>query len=245
MNPLESVQFRRKLLFSATKNLISSRSCGLIPPQPAVQPDPWNIKAPDFTPKLYRSLSLPRIKRKNLHLFKTKSSLDEESFILEKVNKVAPSMLPGLEQKRHKTHPFTACYKPPGSTESKLQFVRTGKYPMGPYKNPKPHNFRPCAEGMHDMVTSLEKGPGCLIFKSQYLRPATKSQPDPNLSERDNVNKIDTFKPTELKWDPRLILPKTPWPTKSASYTRHRRRRGVYSAFMDRVEEKLTNSLRK
>jgi len=44
----------------------------------------------------------------------------------------------------------------------------------------------------------------------------TDSHPDLNPSHRD---KMDTFKPAELKWDPSLILPKIPWPPKSASYT--------------------------
>ncbi|XP_056330255.1 uncharacterized protein si:dkey-30e9.6 [Danio aesculapii] len=234
-----SVDLRRKLLFSVSQNLISSRSCGPIPPHPAVPLDPWSIKAPDFTPKLYTSVCLPRIKTKNIHLVKANESVDEKSFILEKRNDV----LPGLEKRRHKVRPFITFYKPPDSLQSKLLFVRGGTYPVGPYKNPKPHNFRPCEEGMPEMVTSLEKDPGCL--KSQCLKPVIDSHPDLNYSCGDTASKIDTFKPAELKWDPRLILPKSPWPPKSASYTRHRRRRGVYSALMDRVEEKFTNSWRK
>ncbi|XP_026138895.1 uncharacterized protein LOC113115520 [Carassius auratus] len=246
--PLEtpmSVDLRRKLLFSVSQNLISSRSCGLIPPHPVVPIDPWNIKAPDFTPKLYRSSGLPHIKSKNIHLVKSNNSVEGKYFIWEKINDVTPSILPGLEQKGCKAQPFIKFYKPPDSLESKLLFVRAGMYPVGPYKDPKPHNFRPCAEGMPEMVSSLEKDPGCLIIKSQCLRAVNDSLPDLNPSHSNTVSQIDTFKPAELKWDPRLILPKMPWPPKSASYTRHRRRRGVYSALMDRVEEKLTNSWKK
>ncbi|KAK9962418.1 hypothetical protein ABG768_007787 [Culter alburnus] len=231
-----SFDLRRKLLFSVSQNLISSRSCGLIPPQ-VVPLDPWNIKAPDFTPKLYRSVGLPRIKSKNIHLVKSNDSVEQTSFVLEKIKDVTPSIL-----SPHKEQPFITCYKPPDSLETKLLFVRAGTNPVGPYKDPKPHNFRPCAEGMPDIVTSVEKDPDCLFLKSQCLKAVTDSHPDLNPSQRNTVSKMDTFKPAELKWDPRLILPKTPWPPKSASYTRYRRRRGVYSALMDRIEEKLTNS---
>ncbi|KAG1951933.1 uncharacterized protein si:dkey-30e9.6 [Pimephales promelas] len=228
------VDLRRKLLFSVSQNLISSRSCGLIPPHP-VPLDPWNVKAPDFTPKLYRSVGLPRIKSKNIHLVKSNDSVDQKSFVLEKIKDGTSTL------SQHKEQSFLTFYKPPDSLETKLLFVRAGTNPVGPYKDPKPHNFRPCAEGMPDMVTSI-KDPNCLFLKSQCLKAVTHSHPDLNPSHRD---KMDTFKPAELKWDPSLILPKMPWPPKSASYTRYRRRRGVYSALMDRIEEKLTNSWRK
>ncbi|XP_056126749.1 uncharacterized protein si:dkey-30e9.6 [Rhinichthys klamathensis goyatoka] len=230
-----SVDLRRKLLFSVSQNLISSRSCGLVPPH-QVPLDPWNMKAPDFTPKLYRSVGLPRIKCKNINLVKSNDSVEQKSFVLEKI-KDGTSIL-----SQHKQQSFITFYKPPDSLETKLLFVRAGTNPVGPYKDPKPHNFRPCAEGMPDMVTSIEKDPDCSFLKSQCLKAVTDSHPDLNPSHRD---KMDTFKPAELKWDPRLILPKMPWPPKSASYTRYRRRRGVYSALMDRIEEKLTNSWRK
>ncbi|XP_067307764.1 putative uncharacterized protein C7orf78 [Pseudorasbora parva] len=234
-----SVDLRRKLLFSVSQNLISSRSCGPVPPHPVAPLDPWNKKAPDFTPKLYRSVSLPRIKNKTVHLVKSNDSVDQKSFVLEKIKDGTPSIL-----SRHKEQPFFTCYKPPDSLETKLLFVKAGMNPVGPYKNPKPHNFRPCAEGMPDMVTSI-KDADCLFLKSQCLKAVTDSHHDLNLSHRASVSKIDTFKPPELKWDPKLILPKTPWPPKSASYTRYRRRRGVYSALLDQVEEKLTNAWRK
>ncbi len=144
--PLEtpmSLDLRRKLLFSVSQNLISSRSCGLIPPHPVVPVDPWNIKALDFTPKLYRSSGLPRIKSKNIHLVKSNNSVEGKSLILEKINDVTPSILPGLEQKGCKARPFITFYKPPDTLESKLLFVRAGMYPVGLYKDPKPHNFRP------------------------------------------------------------------------------------------------------
>ncbi|KAA0702210.1 hypothetical protein E1301_Tti011017 [Triplophysa tibetana] len=236
-----SADISRKMLFPACQNLTSGHIYRRVSPHPAVPPDPWSIKAPDFTPKLYKSLGLPGIKRKNAHLLKSK----DKSIITENMNNTTPSLLPGIEQKRYKAKPFITCYKPPDSLESKLLFAKTGKYPMGPYKDPKPHNFRPCAEGMPDIITSLDKDYGGFIFKSENLTTVTESQHDLNISHRDKLSKMDTFKPAEPKWDSGLILPKIVWPPKSASYSRHLRRRGAYSALMGRVEEKLTKSWRK
>lgn len=138
-----SVDTNRKMPPSVSQNFISSRSYGYIPPNPAVCSDPWSIKAPDFTPKLYRSMGLPRIKGKNAHLVKSKDNLEDKPIFTEKINKLSTSMFPELEQKRCKAKPFITRYKPPDSLQSKLLFVRAGKYPVEPYKDPKPHNFRP------------------------------------------------------------------------------------------------------
>lgn len=157
LNTTTSFDLRRKLLFSVSQNLISSRSCGLVPPQ-AVPLDPWNIKAPDFTPKLYRSVGLPRIKSKNIHLVKSNDSVEQTSFVLEKIKDVTP-----LTFSPHKEQPFITCYKPPDSLETKLLFVRAGTNPVGPYKDPKPHNFRPvslnndyCLYYLHCTASTLD-----------------------------------------------------------------------------------------
>ncbi|XP_073755500.1 putative uncharacterized protein C7orf78 homolog [Callorhinus ursinus] len=62
--------------------------------------------------------------------------------------------------------------------------------------------------------------------------------------QKNSTERFITYKPQECTWDSKLILPKAPWSIKSASFTRHRRRRDVYSAFMDRVEEKFTQTCR-
>ncbi|KAJ8354504.1 hypothetical protein SKAU_G00220710 [Synaphobranchus kaupii] len=68
------------------------------------------------------------------------------------------------------------------------------------------------------------------------------TRPRAEIHQRATMRQFDTVKPEEPKWDSQLILPSRPWPPKSASYSRHRRRRGVHSALMDRVEEKLNSS---
>ncbi|XP_017552218.2 uncharacterized protein si:dkey-30e9.6 [Pygocentrus nattereri] len=234
-----SIHFNRKLLFSASQKLTSTRGHKLTLPNIAVsQTDLWKIKPPDFSPKLYRSLNLPRIKKKTLNPATLKDGLAELSPM---VGEMSLLMLPKLEENRNKP-PFITSYGPPGLLELRILFVKSGQFPSIPYKDPKPHNFRPCAEELPDMVTCIEKDPGNLKFKTQSLGAIAEVRAESDHPHREPTRSMDTFKPAELKWDPRLILPKSPWPPKSASYTRHRRRRGVHSAFMDRVEEKLTRS---
>ncbi|XP_062322187.1 uncharacterized protein si:dkey-30e9.6 [Osmerus eperlanus] len=151
-------------------------------------------------------------------------------------------------------------------------FVKTGKYPTGPYNSPKPHDFRPLDEDLPHIVTTSKRDPIGLNFKSQHLDMNYSlvystvyqrqcwmkclhilttgylsvtvfcSRHEPELHTRSTFSQINTYKQAEPRWEANLILPKLSWPPKSASYTRHRRRRGIYSAFMDRVEEKISSS---
>ncbi|XP_053503679.1 uncharacterized protein si:dkey-30e9.6 [Ictalurus furcatus] len=234
-----SFTLNRKLLFTTSQNVITSRSRNhtlLLPTAAVRHTDLWEIKPPDFSPKLYRTLSLPRIKKQTLDPAILKEGLEELS---QSLVKMPPVMRSKQDQKRN-IPVFITSYKPPGLLELQLQFVKLGQFPCGRYKNPKPHNFRPCDESLSDMVTSIAKDSRNLNLNTQLL--GASIQPEPNPPEGEPARKIITFKPGEPKWDARLILPKSPWPPMSATYTRHRRRREVYSAFMDRVEEKLNRS---
>ncbi|XP_060799489.1 uncharacterized protein si:dkey-30e9.6 [Neoarius graeffei] len=242
MDSETSFTFSRKLLFTASQNLITSRSRNhtlLLPTATVRKTDLWEIKPPDFSPKLYRTLSLPRIKKKTLNPAILKEGLEERSQSLDKM----PSVIQSKQEEKRNIPVFITSYKPPGLLELQRQFVKLGQFPNGPYKNPKPHNFRPCDENLPVMETSIAKDPGNLKLKTQFLGTKISGiQHEINHPNGEPARKMITFKPAEPKWDARLILTKSPWPPTSATYTRHRRRRGAYSAFMDRVEEKLTRS---
>ncbi|XP_041843383.1 uncharacterized protein si:dkey-30e9.6 [Melanotaenia boesemani] len=137
---------------------------------------------------------------------------------------------------------FITTHRPPDVLKSELMFVKRGKHPPGPYMNPKPPNFRQLDEDLPDMITTRERDPGNWNFKLQHLDTLRTTRSEVDFSSRDTKTRMDTFKPAEPTWDPRLILPPLPWPLKSASYTRHQRRRGAYTAFLNRVEEKLSQS---
>lgn len=127
--------FNRKLMFTANQNLNTIRSRNhtlLFPPAAVRHPDLWDIKPPDFSPKLYCTLNLPRIKTKTLNPAVLKEGLSPRIDIIP----------PSEEQKSH-APAFLTSYKPPGLLELQLRFVKSGQFPRGPYNNPKPHNFRP------------------------------------------------------------------------------------------------------
>ncbi|XP_042279542.1 uncharacterized protein si:dkey-30e9.6 [Thunnus maccoyii] len=144
--------------------------------------------------------------------------------------------------KRKDSPKFITSYRPPDALESELMYVKRGKYPTRPFKNHKPHNFRPLDEDLPDVVTAYERDPGNLNLKLRHLDIMRTTRSESDFSSRDTKTRMNTYKPAEPRWDARLMLPHRPWPPKSASYTRHRRRRGAYSAFLDRVEEKLSKS---
>ncbi|XP_015213323.1 putative uncharacterized protein C7orf78 homolog [Lepisosteus oculatus] len=233
-----SFRFDKRIAFFASQDLASIRSKAFVYPQTELSTNIWKRKALDFTPKLYRSIRLPqkakRIERASLTLTSSAGNLD--SFWKARSIEL-PEIFPKKEQPK-----FEARFRPPDALGASIIFVKTGKYPSDVYKDPKPHDFRQYEDNIPDIVTTYERDPGNLNLKLQNLSAIDSSRsPAPALRQKGRSDRFDTFKPAEPKWDPKLILPEGPWPPKSASYTRHRRRRGVYSALMERVEEKLDN----
>ncbi|XP_035020168.2 uncharacterized protein si:dkey-30e9.6 [Hippoglossus stenolepis] len=300
LDPLPLVSFESKAQFSASRALSLARSKYFkLPETESRQVDVWSIKPPDFSLKLYRSLSVPQRKeRKALTVPAAQQTTrtsgiflpdvsresykrnDRVKFItshrppdaLESELKFITSHRPrdaleselrfltshrppdALESElrfitSHRPPDaleselrFITSHRPPDALESELKFVRTGKFPSEPYVNPRPHNFRPLDENLPDVVTTYERDPGNLTLRLKHLDTMPTPRCDTRCTLRDTRTKMDTYRPAEPQWDVKLVLPLSPWPPKSASYTRHRRRRGAYSAFIDRVEEKLSRS---
>ncbi|TSN03414.1 hypothetical protein Baya_8550 [Bagarius yarrelli] len=220
MDSEKSFTFNRKLLFTAHQNVILSRSRihTLVPPTAAVEhTDPWEIKPPDFSPKLYRTLGLPRIKKKTLDPAILRNRIRGLEELSERLNRVSSLMRLNKQEKKSNIPVFVTSYQPPASLDLQLQFVKFGKFPTNSYKNPKPHNFRPCDENLPEIVTSIAKDPGNIKLRCQFLEARNQIESSPTKGEPDR--KIITFKPEEPKWDARLILQKSPWPPMSASYT--------------------------
>ncbi|XP_063735717.1 uncharacterized protein si:dkey-30e9.6 [Eleginops maclovinus] len=237
LHPKTQVCFEEKTEFSASQHLSYARSQWFKLPETASHSEVWSIKPPDFSLKLYRSLSVQKEERKK----HSNPAVSPSSKTQTKTVAFLPTVL--HESFRKEESPkFITSYRPPDSLESELMFVKTGKYLCGPYKNPKPHNFRPLNEDLPDIVTTYERDPGNLHLKLKHLDIIQNTTTKSDLTSRGTKKGMDTYKPAEPRWDVKLILPPLLWPPKSASYTRHRRRRGAYSAFLDRVEEKLSRS---
>ncbi|XP_048882047.1 uncharacterized protein si:dkey-30e9.6 isoform X1 [Brienomyrus brachyistius] len=236
LDPLKEISFNEKVVFSARHDLALRQSKEFaVLPRTVKNVSLWHLKPPDFSPKLYKSLGLPQKKQEKRRPPLIMSSSDT----FKNITEMTSSILHGTRAKEV-TEPFALRHRPPDSLESKLMFVKFGKYPDFPYRDPKPHDFRQYSDDMPDIVTTTEKYPNNPNFKSQHLSTIRQTGSLEDTHQHERLQRFDTFLPAEPKWEAKLILPKDPWPNKSASYTRHRRRRGLYSAFMDRVEEKLT-----
>ncbi|XP_060905362.1 uncharacterized protein si:dkey-30e9.6 [Labrus mixtus] len=201
--------------------------------------DVLSTKPPDFSVKLYRSLTVPQKKERKED---SSPAVPPLGVTKSRIGVLLPTLLNQSYQRRDEPLEFITSRRPPDALESELMFVRTGKYPSGPYKNPKPHDFRPLDEDLPDIVTTFQRDPGNLNLKLRHLDVIRTIRSESGCCTRGTKTKMDTFKPPEPKWDARLVLPQMPYPPKSAFYTRHRRRRGAYSAFLDRVEDKLSRS---
>ena len=136
--PLSSVCFEDKIKFSASQSLSFARSKWFTLPQTESQSDVRSIKPPDFSLRLYRTLSDPPKKDRNTH---SNPVLRQNSETKRRTGVLLPKILHESYQ-RENPPKFITSYKPPDALESQLMFVKTGKFPSGSYKNPKPHDFR-------------------------------------------------------------------------------------------------------
>uniref|UniRef100_A0A8C7B7X8 Chromosome 7 open reading frame 78 n=1 Tax=Neovison vison TaxID=452646 RepID=A0A8C7B7X8_NEOVI len=203
------------------------------PPRSEMEVNIWEIKPPDFIYKLYTSLGFPE---------KPSRSIKEEQGRGKRGNFQETRLhMPSIRShpKKAKSSEFITTFPHLNSHKAKLIFVKSGKYPNGVYLNPKPHDFQQYQPNLPNFVTTYERDPLGLKFKSRHLSTVHEC-PSLKDDKQNSSERFITYKPQECTWDSKLILPKAPWPIKSASFTRHRRRRDVYSAFMDRVEDKFT-----
>ncbi|XP_074842305.1 putative uncharacterized protein C7orf78 homolog [Carettochelys insculpta] len=228
--------FERQIKFSARLDLAFAQNQSFVQQLQAIpQMDIWQKQPPDFSYKLHTS-SRPSRKQPEKEALKKLSSTESET--KQQLPSIKSSQFPPALQRKKELPKFVTRFPRVGSFEAAITFVEKGKYKTGVYQDPKPHDFRQYETNIPDFVTSYPRDPFNLKFKSQHLNAVYGLQP---LKEKrkDAKGRFITYKPCECKWESRLILPKNPWPPKSASFTRHRRRRGAHTAFLDRVDEKL------
>ncbi|XP_067852009.1 putative uncharacterized protein C7orf78 [Heptranchias perlo] len=226
-----SFGFLSKNKFIARQSVAMTRSKSYIHSKPEQDYHIWNRKPPDFSLQFYTSSAMfsEKMVRKNVNTSKDFKTVETSRKV----------MFPELVLQRRPSN-FVCRFKILDPFEAKIMFVKNGKYENGAFKDPKPHDFRQYKTNIPDIVTSFDRDPFNLKFKSKNLNAVHELLPDINQQKGASAQSFDTYKAREVKWDTQLILKKEPWPHKSASYTRHRRHRGINSAFMDRVEEKLT-----
>ncbi|XP_040978387.1 uncharacterized LOC102725191 homolog [Aquila chrysaetos chrysaetos] len=82
-------------------------------------------------------------------------------------------------------------------------------------------------DNLPNLVTSYSRDPLNLKLESQHLNIESRQKSD---------RRFLTYRPCKSKWDPRMLLPKNPWPPKYASFTRHRQQHGAHTVFLDHVD---------
>ncbi|XP_064906280.1 uncharacterized protein C2H7orf78 [Columba livia] len=112
---------------------------------------------------------------------------------------------------------LVTCFPRISSYEAKILFVKNGKYKTSMYEDPKPHDDRQYEPNLTNLVTSYTRDPSNLKLKSQHLNMGKSSTTCKK--QQDSDRRFHTYKTCESKWDPRLLLPKDPWPPKSASFS--------------------------
>ncbi|XP_066485233.1 putative uncharacterized protein C7orf78 homolog [Tiliqua scincoides] len=221
--------FDSKGLFTTNLELALARDQVHASQQPRSTPkkDSWIKPPPDFSYKLYITSALLSKKSKELKKKKKKTMTTSTVMLLQVIHQEPPPKI-------ITTFPHVGPY------EAQLMFVKKGKFKSSKYQDPKPHDYRQYETGIPDFVTSYARDPLNLKFKLQCLSKVHGLHPLKEEKKRVSKERFITYKPQELKWDPKLLLPKEPWPAKSGSFTRHRGHRGAHSAFIERVEETLS-----
>ncbi|KAF3839610.1 hypothetical protein F7725_018327 [Dissostichus mawsoni] len=168
LHPMSKVCLEEKTEFSATQHLSYARSKWFQLPETESHSDVWSIKPPDFSLKLYRSLSVPQKEERKTH---SNPAVPPSSKAQRKTGTFLPRVLhEGF--RREESPKFLTSYRPPDSLESELMFVKTGKYLCGPYKNPKPHNFRPTDSSVISVGFTLghrTDREGCVRFRGRIF----------------------------------------------------------------------------
>lgn len=122
--------FLQKRRFTARQSVAEIRSKSHVQLKPESNNYIWNRKPPDFTPKLYISTATYAEK-----MVWKKNKDFKEAKISRKV------IFPELVLKK-RTSNFVCRVKIIDPFEAKIKFVKSGKYELGAYKDPKPHDFR-------------------------------------------------------------------------------------------------------
>ncbi|KAG6927121.1 hypothetical protein G0U57_010438 [Chelydra serpentina] len=210
--------FERQIKFSTLLDLAFAQNQSFVQQLRATpQRDIWQKQPPDFSHKFYKS-SRPSRKPPKKEKEELKKASSTESETKQQLPKIKTSQCHTALERKKELPKIVTRFPHVGSYELDIMFVENGKYKTGMYQDPKPHDFRQYETNVPDFVTSYPRDPLNLKFKSQHLNAVHGLQPLKD-KQKDTKGRFITYKPRECKWESRLILPKNPWPPKSASFT--------------------------
>lgn len=134
--PLTSVRFEDKIKFSASQDLALARRKWRTSNDSVIQGHVQCFRPPDFSIRLYKNIKDPQSREEKM------LSNEAKPRQMKKTLTVVPAVLQSWHRKEE-TRKFITCYRLPDTLEIEQKFVQSGKLPAVPYKNPKPHHFRP------------------------------------------------------------------------------------------------------
>lgn len=139
LQPLSSVSFERQTQFAACQDLSFARNKYFRLRNTDRKCDVQSIGPPDFSVKLYSSLSTSEIRERKKNI---KIVAPQPKEMKRRYQTFLPNSLSSCP-KRKEPPKFITSHRPPDALETELMFVKIGKYHSGTYKNHKPHDFRP------------------------------------------------------------------------------------------------------
>ena len=135
--------FESRTSHDATEGLTINRSQNFVPFIPEIDDNIWKRPPPDFRPQCFAPRPPKRNSRDSMKPWLYKSESDDvyEEYVRKQKDRVT---LPHIARSRtlDEEEPFVTRFKLLDSHGAKLVYPREGMYKPGPYKMPKPHDFR-------------------------------------------------------------------------------------------------------
>ncbi|KAI8489097.1 hypothetical protein Bbelb_330820 [Branchiostoma belcheri] len=239
--------FHSKTEFDAKNALLLTRSDTFLLIKPPKQEDIWRRKPPSFCYDAYDPKPPTRNSREAMQPWRYGTFPGDWKRQKEEMQKQSQELvLPNiLKPKKPQSPVFQTRFKIHDPFEAKKDSVKRLTFKKDQFENPTPHDFRqypPLKKlGLPEFETKHEKDPGNINFKSKRLNQISGLAHSDVGRDVDKGRQMYRPKIPEPKWDAKLIHPKEEWPNRYYAYTRFRRpNRRVHSAFMERVEDQLT-----
>lgn len=133
--------FHAKTGFNANKDLVQTRSDHLKPKLQPLDLDPWRRRPPDFRPQLFGPNPPKRNAQESMQPWKYGTIPGQrQSYVRpKKQSMVLQGVLDGTKSEED---PFLTRFRAPDSYQAKRMFVKDGRFPLGRYTTPRPHDFR-------------------------------------------------------------------------------------------------------
>ncbi|CAH1789400.1 unnamed protein product [Owenia fusiformis] len=233
--------FEAKTSYDATEHLLKSRSDNYFNKSEDPVDDIWKRQPPDFRPQIFGPYPPKRNTQDSMQPWKYGTFPGKQSSLKQDENdKVElPPVLQIIQKPSREKTRFMTRFHIDDPHEARQITLRNDLLPPGDYVPPQLHDFRqypPLKKlGLSEFITTSDPDPYNIKFITERLNQIKGLHGRPP-TERDTKGR-QMAPPLHQppKWEVKNHHPRGPWPTGSASYTRHRRARNAKSAFMQRV----------